>query len=311
MKNQKLKNSTKRESRKAADAEQKYSDRVIMTDSTWASLKGRSVKADKKTFVVTGAGSGIGRELTLLLLSKGANVAGVDINPHSLAETGLLAGQRASRFEAIAMDVTNRAAVEGRLPERIRLRFGPVDGVINNAGIIQPFVSLMNLDYAIIERVLNVNLLGTIHVTKVFLPHLIERPEAHIVNLSSMGGFIAVPGQTIYCAAKAAVKLLSEGLASELMDTRVRVTVVFPGAVATNISTNSGIDQPAGQSNAAPQINAMPAAEAARIIIGAMERNARDVYVGQDSSMMSKLHRLNPNFATRTIAHRLKGLLTT
>jgi NAD(P)-dependent dehydrogenase (short-subunit alcohol dehydrogenase family) len=103
-----------------------------------------------------------------------------------------------------------RSAAEA-LPEQVLARFGVVDGLINNAGIIQPFSRLNDLDYAAIDRVLNVNLYGTIFVTKAFLPHLLNRPEAHIANLSSMGGFVPVPGQTIYCAAKAAVKLMSEG----------------------------------------------------------------------------------------------------
>ncbi|HRD39265.1 MAG TPA: SDR family NAD(P)-dependent oxidoreductase, partial [Bacteroidia bacterium] len=71
---------------------------------------------------------------------------------------------------------------------------------------------------------------------KSFLPHLLKRPEAHIVNISSMGGFLPVPGQSIYGATKAAVKLLTEGLRSELLDTNVRVTLIFPGAIGTNIA---------------------------------------------------------------------------
>jgi short-subunit dehydrogenase len=97
------------------------------------------------------------------------------------------------------------------------------------------------LPYDAIERVLNVNLYGVIYMTKAFLPHLLTRPEAHIVNVSSMGGFFPVPGQSLYGASKAAVKLLTEGLYSELIDTNVRVTAVFPGAIATNISQNSGL----------------------------------------------------------------------
>ncbi|WP_252629481.1 SDR family oxidoreductase, partial [Enterobacter sp. JH539] len=90
---------------------------------------------------------------------------------------------------------------------------------INNAGIIQPFVKIDQLGYEVVERVFNVNFYGTLYMTKTFLPHLLTRPEAHIVNVSSMGGFLPVPGQTIYGASKAAVKLFTEGLHSELADT--------------------------------------------------------------------------------------------
>jgi len=79
---------------------------------------------------------------------------------------------------------------------------------------------------------------------KLFLPLLLERPEAHLVNVSSMGGFIPFPGQTIYGAAKAAVKIFTEGLLSELKETPAKVTVVHPGAVATNITQNSGLVGP-------------------------------------------------------------------
>jgi NADP-dependent 3-hydroxy acid dehydrogenase YdfG len=202
-----------------------------------------TLEVRNKVIVVTGAGSGIGRELTLHLLSKGASVAGIDVNSTALEETSSLAGQWSTKLQGFVVNVADRSAVEA-LPAQVIAHFGAVDCVVNNAGMIQPFTKLNNLDYSVIERVFNVNLFGRLFMTKAFLPHLLLRPEAHIVNLSSMGGFLAVPGQTIYCAAKAAVKLMSEGLASELLGTNVHVTVVFPGAVATNIRGNSGVQMP-------------------------------------------------------------------
>lgn len=268
------------------------------------------MRAEHKVILVTGAGSGIGRELALLLLSKGARVAGVDLNPDSLAKTAALASLWAGDFQTLVADITDRAAVE-RLPEQVCATLGPVDAVINNAGIIQPFTRVNDLDYATIERVLNVNLLGALYVTKAFLPHLLKRPEARIVNLSSMGGFVPVPGQTMYCAAKAGVKLMSEGLASELIDTNVRVTVVFPGAIATNITENSGISSLLNANQDRSGMKPMAASDAAAIIVRAMERNLRHVYVGRDSALMNRLYRLSPGFASRTIANKMRSLLTT
>src|ERR1700690_2940152 len=118
------------------------------------------MKVDGKVIVVTGSGSGIGRELTLLLLSRGARVAGIDLNSASLAETASLASLHPDGFEPIEANIADRQVVE-RLPEKVLARFGAVYGVINNAGIIQPFVTVRALDYALIERVLNVNLMGT------------------------------------------------------------------------------------------------------------------------------------------------------
>ena len=167
------------------------------------------------------------------------------LNAASLGETARLAAAYPAGYESIEANIADRQLVE-RIPERVIARFGTVDGVINNAGIIiQPFVTVRALDYTVIERVFNVNLMGTLYVTKAFLPILLERPVAHMVNLSSMGGFVPFPGRQ-YVPAKAGVKLLSEGLASELIQTNVRVTVVFPGAIATNITDNSGVRPPSG-----------------------------------------------------------------
>jgi short-subunit dehydrogenase len=124
-----------------------------------------------------------------------------------------------------------------------------------------------------------------------------------------MGGFVPVPGQTIYCAAKAAVRLLTEGLASELIDTKVHVTVVFPGAIATNITTNSGVSSPSTSTHRKGTMKPLPARAAAEIIVAGMERNAQHVFVGRDSALMNKLHRLNPIFAARTIANKMKAVL--
>jgi NAD(P)-dependent dehydrogenase (short-subunit alcohol dehydrogenase family) len=260
-----------------------------------------------KVIIVTGAGSGIGRELALRLLSKGARVAGVDLAQRSLEETAALAGSSSPQFGAFVADIAQRPIVEA-LPEQVLARFGAIDGLINNAGIIQPFCRLNDLDYPAIERVFNVNLFGALFVTKALLPFLLRRPEAHIVNVSSMGGFVPVPGQTIYCAAKAAVKLLSEGLAAELLDTKVRVSVVFPGAVATNIRANSAAEtsQTANRSGGG---KTLAAADAAKIIVRGVERNAPRILVGRDAAFMDKLYRVSPGYAARVIANKMRSLL--
>ena len=267
----------------------------------------RKVKVQGKVIVVTGAGSGIGRELSLHLISKGARVAGVDLNEKALDETAVLAADYKYHFRGYVANMADRSAVEA-LPAQIFSRFGEVDGIINNAGIIQPFSRLNDLDYATIERVLKVNLYGTLYIVKTFLPHLLNRPEAHIVNLSSMGGFVPVPGQTIYCAAKAAVKLLSEGLASELSHTNIRVTVVCPGAVATNIRSNSGVSSPKTTSSSGATKALLPA-KAAEIIVRGIENNAYHVFVGKDAMLMDKFYRLSPATAARMIARKMSALL--
>lgn len=258
-----------------------------------------------KVWVVTGAGSGMGRELTRLLVERGARVAAVDRSSEGLDETATMIGA-GERVSTHVVDIADRAAVEA-LPAEVLAAHGVVDGVVNNAGIIQPFVPVAEIDYAAIQRVLDVNLMGTIHMVKAFLPLLVERPEAHIANVSSMGGFFPFPGQTVYGASKAAVKLFTEGLYAELMDTPVRVTSIMPGAVDTAISANSGVAAPvAGEGAAMPMTSA---SAAARIMVEGIERDRLHVYVGRDARMMSLAIRLAPRAAIGFVKRRMEKAL--
>lgn len=271
------------------------------------------MKVTDTVVAVTGGGNGIGRELVLALLDRGARAAALDLSEPGLAETARLAGHRADRLSTHVVDITDRAAVEA-LPAAIVEVHGQVDGVISCAGIVQPFVRLADLDDATIERVMRVNFWGVTYVTRAFLPYLLERPRAHVVNVSSMGGFVPVPGQTVYGASKAAVKLLTEGLHSEFADTSVSVTVVFPGAVGTDITANSGVAIPGGMTpeqaeEAARKHRPLPPAEAARTILDAMERDAFRVTVGKDATTMDRLSRLSPRRAAALVRRNMRDLL--
>ncbi len=261
-----------------------------------------------KAIVVTGGGNGIGREVVLDLLRRGARVAGVDIRETSLAETASIADAE-NRLATFVVDITDRAAAEA-LPEKVMAAHGSVDGLVNVAGIIQPFVKLQDLDYDVIARVLDVNLYGTIHMVKAFLPHLLSRPVAHIANVSSMGGFLPVPGQTVYGASKAAVKLLTEGLYAELLDTNIGVSVIFPGAVATEITSNSGVDIPAMGSVDQSNIRTTTPEDAARIILDGIEGDDFQIFVGRDARTMNLLNRLAPRRSTHLIYKQMKDLLS-
>ena len=250
----------------------------------------------------------MGRELVLYLLSKGASVVALDINKITLEETFALAGSNKKQLTGYVLDITNKESVE-QCVDKIIAVHDQVDGLINNAGIIQPFVKLNELGYEAIERVIKVNFYGTLYMTKPLLPHLLTRPEAHIVNISSMGGFLPVPGQTIYGATKAAVKLLTEGLHSELMDTNVKVTVVFPGAVNTNIMKNSGLNMPQQSSTENKSMNILSSSKAAQIIIDGMERNQYRILVGKDATFMDFIYRLKPTYAAKLIYSKMKAHL--
>lgn len=268
------------------------------------------MKVQNKVIVVTGAGSGMGRALTLRLVAMGAKVAAVDLNPDTLAETVNLAGSNKEKISTHVVNVSDKGAVDN-LPQAVIDAHGTVDSLINNAGIIQPFVKLADLDDKTIERVLNINLYGVIYMTRAFLPHLLKRPEAHITNVSSMGGFFPVPGQTIYGASKAAVKLMTEGLYAELIDTNVGVTVVFPGAIATNITENSGVDMPAAAAmENTPAMRMTSAEDAAQAIIDGIERDKFQVYVGNDAKLMNIFYRISPLRATKFMYNQMKSLLS-
>lgn len=157
-----------------------------------------------KVFVVTGGGNGIGREVVLELVRRGARVAAVDLSADGLAETARLAGAAEGRVTQHVMSVSDRAAVEA-LPEQVVAAHGQVDGVLNIAGIIQRFVHVEELSIEEIERVMAVNFWGTLYMDKTFIPLLKERPSAALVNVSSMGGLVPVPGQGAYGASKAAI----------------------------------------------------------------------------------------------------------
>ena len=266
------------------------------------------MKVQSKVVVVTGGGNGIGRELVLNLLSRGASVAAIDISEAALQETVELAGDRGSSLSTHVANITDKGVVEA-LPDQVISQHGAADGLINCAGIIQPFVRLYDLEYEAIERVMNVNFYGTLYMTKAFLPHLLARPEAHITNISSMGGFLPVPGQTIYGASKAAVKLLTEGLYSELLHTNVRVTVVFPGAIGTNIAAHSGVAMEQDAESSEASSKTLPPSEAAQIIIDGMEKDRFRIIVGSDAAFMDFITRLSPKRAARFIYKQMQSLL--
>lgn len=262
---------------------------------------------ENKVFVVTGAGGGIGSELAYGLLQRGAKVVAVDLNEENLL---LFEKQVNSKnLKTYAIDITDKKAVS-ELPNKVKEKFDTVEGLINCAGIIQPFVKVNDLDNDSIEKVMNVNFYGTLYMTKAFLPKLLERPEAHLVNISSMGGFLPVPGQSVYGASKAAVKLLTEGLYAELKGSNVHVSIVFPGATKTNITENSGVAAPAQAGDAdSSDFPMLSAEEAANIILNGIEKKKYQIFTGKDSKFMNMLYRFNPKFATNFIAKKMQSLL--
>jgi short-subunit dehydrogenase len=141
------------------------------------------------------------------------------------------------------------------------------------------------------------------------LPHLLKRECAHIVNISSMGGFFPFREQTIYGASKAAVKLFSEGLYTELIDTNVAVSVVFPGAIDTRITQNSDVTLDIQASDVSGLLKPLSPERAAMKIIKGMERDKFQIYVGIDSNMMNIFYRTTPLLATKFMSSIMKAVM--
>lgn len=267
------------------------------------------MKIANKTFVVTGSGNGIGRETTLQLLQQGAKVAGFDLSEDGLKGTAKLA-QAGERFSTHIVDITKLDAVK-KAHDAVLKQHGQIDGLLNIAGIIQKFVPVNDLSIEEIEKVITVNLYGVINTVKIFLPTLIARPEACLINVSSMGAYTPVPGQSVYGATKAAVQALTNGLHSELMKTNVHVSTVFPGAIGTNIAQNSGVMSDADAANAetGPDIKMTSPEEAGQVMVKTVQKNPYYAFIGSDAKMLNRLSRLAPKKTAGMVAKRMASLL--
>ena len=265
------------------------------------------MKVLNKTFVVTGGGNGLGREIVLELLKRGSQVAAVDIDENSLDQLVKDTLDYKDKLKTYSLNIMDFEQIISFKDEVLK-DFKKVDGLINVAGVIQPFVKINDLDYDSIRRVMDINLYGTLYMVKTFLPEILKLDEGHIVNFSSMGGFLPVPGQAIYGASKAAVKLMTEALYAELKDTNVKVTLVFPGAVKTNIAKHSIKDAP-DMNESESKHKMLSPEKAALLTINAIEKNKLYVYYGSDSRIMNKLYRLMPKRAVNIIAKKMGGLL--
>lgn len=261
------------------------------------------MKFEHKVIVVSGAGGGMGRQLVLQLLAKGAIVAAVDINLTALEETRRLAGLGAGTVSIHQRDITDKARVKS-LPAEILAIHGRIDGLINNAGIIQDFITVVDLAESAVERLMNINFYGMMNMTRAFVSALACQEEAIIAIVSSMGGFLPVPGQAVYGASKAAVKIATEGLRMELSNTKIAVSLIIPGGIETDIKKNSGLKmseisesakKSAGIKLSSPQ-------KAAAIILKGLETGKAKILVGSDCRMMDLLYRLMPGQATKLIS---------
>jgi NAD(P)-dependent dehydrogenase (short-subunit alcohol dehydrogenase family) len=259
-----------------------------------------------KVAVVTGAGSGIGRALACELARRGARLAISDVDATGLAETARQVRVIGAEVREDRLDVTDRAAVL-TYADDVATEFGGVNVVINNAGIA--FTGdVEKMSFENIERVMDVDFWGVVNGTKAFLPHLIASGDGHVVNISSLFGLLAVPGQSAYNAAKFAVRGFTEALRQEMLANGhpVQVTCVHPGgirtAIARNAGTVEGLDSNALADFFDQKLAKTSPEAAARIILRAVRANRARVLVGPDAKVLDLLVRVIGSHYQRVLA---------
>lgn len=264
---------------------------------------------------VTGAASGIGRALALELAKRGCDLALADRDEAGLQTLATEIGRDGGRKVSVhRVDVGEAGQIQEFATAAISAH-PSLNILINNAGVAL-LGTFDEVDQAQMEWLININFWGVVHGTRAFLPHLAQQPAAHIVNLSSIFGIIAPPGQTAYCAAKFAVRGFSESLRHELAMARspVKLSVVHPGGIATNIARNAPSGRGVDNTRRAESIDRFeafakksPAAAAMRIIEG-IENNQPRILIGSDARFMDLLQRFRPATYWSVLAKRLEKI---
>src|SRR6266478_4933546 len=263
---------------------------------------------------VTGAASGIGRALALELAARGCDLALADRDDAGLQATAAEIGRAGSpKVTAHRVDVGEPQQIADFAEAAIAAHPG-LNIVVNNA-CVALLGQFTEVEQAQMDWLFNINFWGVVHATRAFLPQLSRQSAAHIVNLSSIFGIIAPPGQTAYCAAKFAVRGFSESLRHELQmaNSPVKLSVVHPGGVATDIARNSrtgsGMTDNARRAQSIERFDAVarttPAAAALRIVKG-IEKNQPRILIGNDARFMDLLQRFRPATYWAVLARRIE-----
>ena len=261
---------------------------------------------DNKVAVVTGAASGMGRYLAVLLAKMGCNVAICDVNEEELENTAKMLENYNVATSRHVVDIADKSAIE-EFHQEVIDHHQKVDLVFNNAGItvMSEFGDMPEADW---DRVMQVNLDGVINMTRKFLPDLKARPEAALINTSSIFGMVAVPGQSVYHATKFAVRGFTESLAKEMKGTNLQVHCVHPGHVGTNIASSAKHVEPEDgrpstllgkkfsveEQGRMFKENGMHPSRAAKIILDGVRKKRTRIFVGLDAKLLDLSQRFFP-----------------
>jgi NAD(P)-dependent dehydrogenase (short-subunit alcohol dehydrogenase family) len=263
-----------------------------------------------KIAVVTGAGSGIGRATALALARHGAALALADIDVSSAKETAALV-DGASRTSVHQLDVTSESAMRAFVDDVVG-DHGTVDVVVNNAGIAPAPGAAQDLPLTTYRQIMEVNYWGMVYGSLFFLPHLLRRPEANLVNVASNAGIIAYPRLAPYSASKFAIRGFSESLRMELRHTPVRVTVVCPGSTHTSIIQNSPVVADSQRDRLQERFDktfGRPPDAVAGAIVRAIRRNRPRALAGPDTIVFDALARIAPAGYGRWLGPAIERLI--
>jgi NAD(P)-dependent dehydrogenase (short-subunit alcohol dehydrogenase family) len=272
-----------------------------------------------KVAVITGAGSGMGRYLAILLAKDGADVCICDVNEKTLGETSAMLRKFNVSVSSHLLDVSDKESIEA-LPQKVIDQHGKVDLVFNNAGVTAG-AHFKDMDENNWDWVMGINFNGVVNSTRAFIPHMINNSEAAIVNTSSIFGMVAVPGQTVYHATKFAVRGFTESLALEMKQTNpnLQIHCVHPGHIGTNIAAtarmsdedfNDNETRPSIFSKNAPKTQqemgelfregGMHPSKAAKIILNGVKKNKSRIFIGLDARLLDLSQRLFPKHYHKT-----------
>lgn len=269
-----------------------------------------------KVVVITGAGSGIGRALAVNLAGKGVRLALSDVNEEGLGETvGLALKAGSPDVHTARLDVSDKAAFASYATE-VAEHFGQVNVVINNAGVALAG-DVTDLSYEDMEWIVGINFWGVVYGTKEFLPHLIASGDGHVVNLSSLFGLLAMPGQSAYNATKFAVRGFTEALREEMLIAghKVGVTSVHPGGIKTAIARSARVSDKEDKAATAKlfdeKLAKMTPERAAEIIVKGITKNQARVLVGLDAHALHNFQKFTGSRYEDIVAVVSKRVLPT
>lgn len=261
--------------------------------------------------VITGAASGIGRALAIRVAKEGvAGVAISDWNEAGLLETDAEVEKLGVPVSSHVIDVSKLDQVQ-RLADEIVEKHDRVTHLINNAGV-GLFGTFEHVSIADIEWLMGVNFWGVVYGCKVFLPTLLNQDEAHIVNISSVFGFIAPEEQTAYCASKFAVRGFTESLRHEYRHTNLHVACVHPGGILTDIARNSKLGENTPEewkqqgAKFFDRVARTTPEDAAETILRGIKRKDTRILIGSDAKQISAISRLFPR-KYLSVIERLAG----